>query len=96
MVDEIREIDFNHIHKTQAVFMGRIVKQHGVQYFLQAIPAIIKKVPNFKLLLIGEGNYLSELKRITSKLAIEQYVHFVGHVDRYEDMLEMGAFKDCL
>ena len=42
--------------------MGHILEKQGVQYFIDAVPLIIKSLPDFKFLVIGDGEYLKKLK----------------------------------
>ncbi len=45
------------------VFVGRLSEQKGVQYLLEAFPAIQRKVPSAKLVIVGGGPYEKTLKQ---------------------------------
>ena len=79
-------LDFSQIKKHTLVFMGHILEKQGVQYVLEAIPAIIKEIPDFKFLVIGGGEYLEKLINHVKGLRIEKFVEFSGYVEKHEDM----------
>ena len=63
------------------IIMTRSFNQlYGVQYFLMALPKIIRTEPKTRVLLIGTGPLLDELKGIVNSLDLNQYVHFTGSV----------------
>ncbi len=85
----IKQLDFSQIKKHQAVFMGHILEKQGIQYVVDAIPLIIKKISDFSLLIIGDGNYLDQLKKKTKKLNIEKFVKFTGYIKDHEEVEKM-------
>lgn len=62
------------------LFVGRLAEKKGVSYLLQAMPAIINKFPNVKLLIIGEGALENQLKSLVLDLGIDKNVIFVGGI----------------
>ena len=60
--------------------LNRTVK--GASYFLEAIPAIVRRVPHARFLVVGENPQESTLRQQTRTLGIEAYVIFAGfHTD---------------
>jgi glycosyltransferase involved in cell wall biosynthesis len=51
----------------------------GVSYFVDAVPAILKAVPDARFLLIGRGNEEDALRRQVRSLGVDQYVVFAGY-----------------
>ena len=51
----------------------------GIQYMLQAMPAILKKFPNAYYVVVGDGAYGDPLKALVASLSIEGRVLFLGH-----------------
>lgn len=72
--------------KNCLIFMGHILKKQGVQYVIDAIPAIIKKIPDFKFRVIGGGEYLDELKKQAEKLKVLKYIDFTGFIESHTDV----------
>ena len=62
------------------MYLGSIHSISGLPFILNSIPKIIQTTPNFKLLIVGGGIYLENLKNISKKLKIEDKVIFVGYV----------------
>jgi len=87
----IKRLPFEEIEKHTLVFMGNILKKQGIQYILYAIPLVIKEIPDFKFLVIGDGKYLSELKNEVKKLNIKEHVEFTGYIDDHRDIEDMIA-----
>lgn len=75
-------------------FLGHVQKKQGIQYVIEAIPLIIKKIPDFRFAVIGGGKYLEELQKQVKLLHIEKYVTFAGYISdhrKIEDMLSKCA-----
>jgi glycosyltransferase involved in cell wall biosynthesis len=58
--------------------VGRFAEKKGFRYLIQAMPAILKKKPEAKLVIIGFGPQEVELKKVVQKLGLENAVRFVG------------------
>jgi len=68
------------------VFMGHITKKQGIQKVLKAIPKIIKKIPGFKFVIIGGGDYLNILVDLANKLKVSKYVEFKGYIKNHQEI----------
>lgn len=68
-------------HEKIILFVGRMVREKGVQVLLDAAPAILRNFPGSKFVLVGNGYYLDELKAQAAALGIAQQVYFMGYVD---------------
>lgn len=68
----------------QAVFVGSLVEKQGLQEVFEAIPAVLRKLPKFKLIIAGDGNYRSNLEELVGKLKISKYAQFLGRVENKE------------
>ena len=64
------------------IFTGAMYYHRGLDVLLQAIPQIIKKIPDSKFVLMGSGDELDKLKEITKKNHLKDNVEFTGWVDR--------------
>ena len=82
--DRVPRKDFSEIEKQTLVFMGHILEKQGIQCVLDAVPQIIKEIPKFKFLVIGDGIYLQTLKQKTKDLDIEKYVNFAGFIKNHQ------------
>jgi|TARA_B110000438_G_scaffold115208_1_gene112844 glycosyltransferase involved in cell wall biosynthesis len=66
------------------MYLGSIHSISGLPIILEYLPDIIKKIPNFKLLVVGGGAHLENLKQISKKLKIEKFVIFTDYVPYLE------------
>ena len=66
------------------VFTGAMYYHRGLDILLEAIPKIIKKIPDAKFILIGSGSELEKLKETVSKNNLESSVEFKGWMKREE------------
>lgn len=67
---------------------GRLAKEKGLEFLLQALPEVIARLKlSFKLVLAGTGPLLPTLKKIVSDLDVEGHVKFIGFRDDIGDLL---------
>ncbi|MBM2819530.1 MAG: hypothetical protein HW410_1212 [Nitrosarchaeum sp.] len=76
------------------MYLGSIHSISGLPVILNSIPKIIQKIPHFKLLVVGGGAHLENLKEISKKLKIQDKVVFTGyvpylHISRYCSLAEL-------
>jgi glycosyltransferase involved in cell wall biosynthesis len=62
-------------------YVGRLVREKGVQVLLDAAPQILARHPQTKFIIAGKGPYAEELHRQAANLGIAQRVYFTGYVD---------------
>jgi glycosyltransferase involved in cell wall biosynthesis len=70
--------------KKYLLFVGRLSEKKGVRYLIKAIPLILKKYPQIKLLIIGEGKEKNRLISLSNKLNIGKNVIFAGNIPNNE------------
>ena len=66
----------------KVVFAGAMYYHRGLDVLLEAIPKIIRKIPDAKFILLGNGNELEKLKEIVLEKNLENSVEFKGWIDR--------------
>jgi len=76
------------------MYLGSIHSISGLPVILNSIPKIIQKIPHFKLLVVGGGAHLENLKEISKKLEVQDKVVFTGyvpylHISRYCSLAEL-------
>lgn len=59
--------------------IGRLSEQKGMEYFIRAIPAILKSHPEVQFYIIGSGEDEEKLKSLASDLSIKEKVVFMGY-----------------
>ena len=60
--------------------LGSILSHSGLEVIFNAIPNILKEIPNFKLLVVGDGSHLPSLKQQAIRLGINDKIIFTGFV----------------
>lgn len=68
------------IRKNYILSVGRLCKQKNQIIIIKAFALFVKKFPNYKLILIGHGNYFEKLKKMTIDLNIKKNVKFLGWI----------------
>lgn len=74
------------------VFLGSINRTSILDPLFEVTPHIIKKYPNLKILIIGDGQYLSYFKEKASSLGIDNHITFTGWLplERVQEHLISG------
>ncbi len=67
--------------------IGRMVEQKGFKYLLTAFKLLVEDAPDCKLIFIGNGPQLNELKQQSHNLGLDNKVSFLG---------ERNDIPDCL
>ena len=65
------------------MFLAALNPYKGPDVLLKAMPKIIKKVPDAKLVLVGSGRERGTLGMLSKKLGIDEYVKFAGFVKEH-------------
>jgi glycosyltransferase involved in cell wall biosynthesis len=74
------------------LFVGRLTWVKGVDTLIQAMPLILKEVPNAKLLILGKGEQEELIRHIVTNLGIEKNVILeFKYADEEERILHYAA-----
>lgn len=82
------DVDLFHMNNqknSKIVFFSGVMYYHrGIDILLKSVPAVVKKIPEVKFLIIGDGPELDNLKKIVKNYNINKNVEFRNWVDRKE------------
>jgi len=67
-------------HGKSIIYVGRLHAVKGVQYLLEAMSVVHRKVPQAELVIVGDGDDRTSLEILTDELGIRECVKFVGMV----------------
>lgn len=67
---------------------------YGVEYFIEAIPHVIKQVPDSRFLILGKGRLSDRLKRRVKELGADGSVKFLGNVP-HQDVFAYLSVADA-
>lgn len=63
------------------LFIGRLIKNKGIKYLIEAMPMVLVKFPETKLLIVGDGEESYFLKKIVKKLNLQNNISFLGKIN---------------
>ena len=81
-LDEVNKSKQDHI----LLNVGRLIELKGTQYLIEAMPAVIRSVPNASLVIIGTGPEEERLTRRIHELSLEEHVRFLGKI-RHDEIM---------
>lgn len=61
-------------------YVGRIVREKGIQVLIQSIPIILEQEPGTKFIIAGKGPYLDNLKAQAEFLGVSDRIYFTGFI----------------
>jgi len=62
-------------------FIGRLVREKGVETLLYAIPSVLARYPQAKFVIAGKGPAFDHLHKLARELGIYDRVYFTGFID---------------
>ncbi len=80
--------------ENQVIFIGRLVFYKNVEMLLGAFAKVIQKIPNSKLIIIGDGPLKIFLEKKAESLKIKNNIKFTGNIPDSEkiDLLSKSRF----
>jgi glycosyltransferase involved in cell wall biosynthesis len=76
------------------VWVGRVIEQKGLRYLVAAMPSVLARFPNAKLLLIGTGTEVKKLKQQAARLGIGNRVVFYGQENNRKKLNDLLRGSD--
>jgi len=70
-------------------FVGSITANQGLQLLLEALPDILRELPDIRVTIIGQGPFLSEFKNMVSRQQLDSYFDFLGFIKDESQMLDI-------
>lgn len=74
--------------------MGRIAKEKSIDKLMNYHRTLVDKDPNYKLVIVGSGDHLEELKELSNSLSLNQNVIFTGRTS-YDSLPRYYQMADC-
>lgn len=85
-LERIQRYPWEQIKPHQLVFLGHLNPRLGVQKVIEAIPEIIKIIPDFKFIVIGKGDYRPGLEELARNLGVEGHIEFKGFIPSHREV----------
>lgn len=67
--------------------IGRLSKQKGMEFFIYAIPEVIKKQSNTRFIIVGNGEDEEKLKKLSKNLGLNDYLYFLGYRNDIQNLM---------
>jgi glycosyltransferase involved in cell wall biosynthesis len=78
-----------------ALYLGRVKKYKSIQHILQAWPKVLERVPEAKLQIVGDGDYLPVLRKTASDMNLTDSIDMPGFVEA-ESKIERMRKAHCV
>ncbi len=75
-VKKVRQMYGLEDNDLMALYIGRLVWVKGVDKLIMAMPQVLKKVPNIKLVVVGLGEMRDYLEKLVDNLKLQEVVKF--------------------
>jgi len=69
-----------HSQRKILVYVGNVREDQGLDLVIRALPAIVKRIPEFQFRIIGSGRYIHHLKKLVRSSSMNDHVQFLGFI----------------
>jgi glycosyltransferase involved in cell wall biosynthesis len=83
-------------HHFNITIVSSILKRYGLQTMLQAVPLLIKDIPELKIHIIGGGEFLPRIRQMAQEMAIEPYFNITGGIPYEEVSAHIARADICV
>ena len=78
------------------LYVGRLKKYKSVQHLIRALINVRKTIPDARLVVVGAGDYQSELKDLAEKLGLSENVDFAGFLTQADKVERIRKSHVCV
>lgn len=79
-MNEFREEEFEADEKTKVILtVAELHERKGLEYLIKAMPAILEKIPNTKLIIVGEGPQRQDIEKLIEKEGLAKNIKLLGY-----------------
>lgn len=83
-----KRLTISKIDRKLVVFLGHLRERLGLELLVESFADVVASVGGARLLIIGDGPLLSNLKSLTKNLKISKNVEFTGFIEKHSDVDE--------
>ena len=66
------------------IFLGRVAPEKSIDLVISSLPKVIEQNPKIRLIVVGGGPGLDDLKDLADSLDLNDYIYFAGPKDAKE------------
>lgn len=67
--------------------IGRLSEQKGMEYYIKAIPEVVKECPQTRFVIAGSGEDESKLKELSEYIGVDKYLTFIGYRNDVQNLM---------
>jgi glycosyltransferase involved in cell wall biosynthesis len=67
-------------HHFVITVVSTILKRYGIQTMIEAMPLLLKDIPELKVFIVGNGEFLPHLRQMAKDMGINEHVDFTDYV----------------
>jgi glycosyltransferase involved in cell wall biosynthesis len=75
-------------NRPMLLYVGRVAHEKNIEFLLRVLERALAHVPDLLLTIAGEGPALASLKKLATKLSLQNHMLFVGYLDRRTALLD--------
>lgn len=72
-------------------YLGRLKRYKSVDHLLRAFAIVHRSMPDAELVIVGDGDFAPELKKLACELELQAFVRFTGQVSHAEKVRHLNA-----
>ena len=80
--------EFDKDYQNYILYIGRLVFVKNLDVIISAFKDVVKKVPNAKLIVVGDGPMRDKWEKMVSELHLDQNIEFTGYIS-HEKKIEL-------
>lgn len=80
--------------KKVAIYIGRVSIEKNISLLISIVPELARRIPNFVLLIIGDGPDMKRLQAMVDDLKVRENVVFTGEIENSE-LITKGVFESA-
>lgn len=84
--DRTEHLPIEEIDRTSLAFLSHLREGQGVELILEAMPAVVEKIPSVKLMVIGTGPHEEYFKKEVEERNLNNNVFFLGYIENHHDV----------
>jgi len=93
-LEEVQTYPYESCDRNTLVFMGHLLEKQGVQLVIDAMPAILVRLPDFRFKIIGDGRFRVVLETLAHDLRVNDRCLFLGKIDDHA-VLQKAIATSC-
>jgi glycosyltransferase involved in cell wall biosynthesis len=82
----IKRAEERSINRKTLVYMGFLDKKRGLEFIIGALPDMIRKNPDLKLMVIGGGSAEEYYRQMVNEAGLVDYVDFKGYIKDHREV----------